>query len=138
MNNKKIIRDWYLADAKNQILGRLSTKIARVLYGKGKKNFSPNIDLGDFVIVINAESVKLSGRKKESKVYQRHSGYPGGLKEESFLKLQERKPEEIIKKAVKGMLPKNKIASKAIKRLKVYRGGDYKEKNITPKELKFN
>ena len=134
--NKKIIRDWYIVDAKDQILGRLSTKIARVLYGKDEINFSPNVDSGDYIIVINAQAVKLSGRKSESKVYRRHTGYPGGLKEEPFLKLLERKPEDIIKKAVKGMLPKNKIAREAIKRLKVYRGEDYKEKDIKLKELK--
>lgn len=133
---EKVKRDWYIIDAKNQILGRLAVKIANVLRGKLKKNFKPNQDVGDFVIVINAKDVKVTGKKKENKIYFRHTQYPGGLKKETFKELLERKPEEIIKRAVKGMLPKNKLTKNFMKRLKIYRDEKYPKLNENLKELK--
>ncbi|HHF98746.1 MAG TPA: 50S ribosomal protein L13 [Candidatus Aerophobetes bacterium] len=117
---EEIVRKWYLVDAKDKILGRLATKIARILSGKDKPIYTPHIDTGDFVIVVNARKVRVTGRKEEGKIYYHHSGYPGGLKKETLAELREKKPEEIIRRAVKGMLPKNRLGRKMLKRLKVY------------------
>ncbi|MBI2020330.1 50S ribosomal protein L13 [Candidatus Daviesbacteria bacterium] len=117
---KDIKRGWYLIDAKDQILGRLATQVARLLMGKQKPQFVPYLDTGDFVVVVNAGKVKVSGKKAMQKQYVHHSGYPGGLKQESFDKLLQRKPNFIIEHAVKGMLPKNKLGKKMIKKLKVF------------------
>jgi len=119
----------YLIDAKDKILGRLATDIANILRGKDKVSFVPyKCDLGDDVVVINAKKIKLTGKKAESKVYYHHSGYPGGLKEEKIGKLFAEKPEQIIKKAVYGMLPKNKLRDQFIKKLKIFADESYKEK----------
>lgn len=126
-------KDWYIVDANNKILGRLATKIANTLYGKEKVNFMPNFDMGDYVVVINAQKIKLTGNKYKTKKYYRHTGYPGGIKEETLEKLLERKPEEVIIKAVKGMLPKNKLGKEAIKRLKVFKNDQY---SVPVKELR--
>lgn len=134
--NRQIKRDWYIADAKDQILGRFASKIAGVLYGKSKENFMPNVDQGDYVVVINARDVKVTGRKKENKTYFRHTGYPGGLKKETLKELLEGRPEEVIKRAVRGMLKDNKIAKEALKRLRVYRGAEYLQIKESLKELK--
>lgn len=115
-------RKWFVVDAKGKVLGRMSSKIATILRGKHKPIFSPHIDVGDNVIVVNADKVRLSGKKASKKFYYHHSGYPGGLKEESFEKLIKEKPERIIYHAVKGMLPHNKLGRKMIKKLKVYSG----------------
>ena len=117
---KDIRRDWHLFDAQGQILGRLSTKIATFLQGKNKTNYVPYLDCGDYVVVVNAKEILVSGRKEKQKKYYRHSGYPGGLKEETLEKLRARKPQEIIIHAVKGMLPKNKLAARMLKKLFVF------------------
>lgn len=122
LSAKDIQRKWHLIDAKDQILGRLATQVAKVLMGKNKAHYVPYLDTGDFVVVVNAARVKVSGKKETQKVYTRHSGYPGGLKTETFDKLLTRKPQYIIEHAVKGMLPHNKLGRQMIKKLKVYSG----------------
>lgn len=136
MENKKNKKDWYIVDAKGQILGRLASKISKVLYGKNKVNFMPNLDMGDYVVVINAKEVKVTGSKLDNKIYYRHTGYPGGIKSETLGKLKERSPEEIIFKAVRGMLPKNKLSRGALKRLRIYKDEEYPQ-NKDLKELKW-
>ena len=128
-------KNWHLVDAKDKVLGRLAMKIATILSGKNKAQYSPNADLGDFVIVVNAEKVKVTGNKFSQKNYYHHTGYPGGLKTKSFEKMQEDSPEKIIEKAVKGMLPKNKLANQIIKKLKVYSGSVHPHIGQQPKEL---
>ena len=113
-------RDWVIIDAKDQILGRLSTKIANELNGKTKVSYNPSVDDGNCVVVINANQIKLTGKKELKKVYYSHSGYPGGLKETPYLRMLDKKPEKIIENSVKGMLPKNKLGSRMYSRLKVY------------------
>jgi large subunit ribosomal protein L13 len=120
-----IQRNWHQIDAKGKILGRLATQIADLLRGKSKVNFVPYLDMGDYVVVTNAKQIKVTGKKSTQKRYVRHSGYPGGLKVEMFDKVLERKPEEIIRHAVKGMLPKNKLADKMILKLHVYATGEH-------------
>ena len=128
-------KNWHLVDAEDKILGRLAVKIAAILSGKNKAQYSPNADLGDFVVVVNAEKVKVTGNKFSQKNYYHHTGYPGGLKTKSFEKMQEDSPEKIIEKAVKGMLPKNKLANQIIKKLKVYSGSVHPHIGQQPKEL---
>ena len=118
-------RVWYVVDAENQCLGRLATEVASILRGKTKPSFTPHLDDGDFVIVINAEKVRVSGNKSTEKVYRRHSGRPGGMKTESFQALQARLPERIIEHAVKGMLPHNALGRQLYRKLKVYRGASH-------------
>ncbi len=130
-----ISRDWYVVDADNMVLGRLATRIATVLRGKNKPIFAPSVDTGDFVIVVNAEKIALTGNKLSDKIYYSHSGYPGGIKSIAAGKLMEKKAEELIRKAVKGMLPKNKLASQMLKKLKVYSGGSHPHKAQQPKPL---
>src|SRR5215831_17681427 len=115
-------KNWFVFDAAGQVLGRLATRVARTLIGKDKANFSPHLDCGDHVIVINAEQVRLTGNKIEQKVYRRHSGYPGGLKEVPVRLLMQRRPEEVVREAVLGMLPKNKLRARRAKKLRVYVG----------------
>jgi len=115
-------RKWYIVDAKDQVLGRLASEIAKVIRGKNKPTFTPNFDTGDFVVVINASQVKVTGKRELLKTYSHHSGYPGGLKTKSFEELMAKKPEYVIESAVKGMLPKNRLGNKIIKKLKVYAG----------------
>lgn len=122
---KNIQRKWHLVDAKDQILGRLATEIVTLLMGKNKPSFVPYLDTGDFVVVTNASKVKLSGKKGQTKTYVRHSGYPGGLKNETFDKLVSRRPEYIIEHAVKGMLPHNKLGRTMIKKLMIFAGDNY-------------
>jgi len=119
---KEIKRNWNLVDAKGEVLGRLSSKVAQLLTGKGKPTYSPHMDSGDYVVVINAEKIELTGKKKTQKVYRSHSGYPGGFKEVSFAKMSKEKPEEIIKHAVKGMLPDNRLKKDRLTRLKIVAG----------------
>ena len=128
-------KNWHLVDAEDKVLGRLAVKIATILSGKNKAQYSPNADLGDFVVVVNAEKVKVTGNKFSQKNYYYHTGYPGGLKTKSFEKMQEDSPEKIIEKAVKGMLPKNKLANQIIKKLKVYSGSVHPHIGQQPKEL---
>ena len=130
-----IEKNWHLVDAEDKVLGRLAVKIATILSGKNKAQYSPNADLGDFVVVVNAEKVKVTGNKFSQKNYYHHTGYPGGLKTKSFEKMQEDSPEKIIEKAVKGMLPKNKLANQIIKKLKVYSGSAHPHTGQQPKEL---
>ena len=128
-------KNWHLVDAEDKVLGRLAVKIATILSGKNKAQYSPNADLGDFVVVVNAEKVKVTGNKFSQKNYYHHTGYPGGLKTKSFEKMQEDSPEKIIEKAVKGMLPKNKLSNQIIKKLKVYSGSVHPHIGQQPKEL---
>ncbi len=118
----EVDQKWHLIDAENKTLGRLSSRVSSILMGKNKSQYTPNNDLGDFVVIINAEKIKLTGNKESQKKYFRHSGYPGGLKSTNVQELRKDKPEQIILRAVKGMLPKNKLADKMISKLKVYKG----------------
>lgn len=129
---------WYVVDAAEQRLGRLATEIACILRGKNKPTFTPNMDTGDFVIVINAEKVVVTGNKSSQKLYRRHSGRPGGMKVETFEQLQARIPERIIEKAVKGMLPKNALGRKLFTKLKVYAGPEHPHAAQQPETLVIN
>ncbi|WP_204139349.1 50S ribosomal protein L13 [Halomicronema sp. CCY15110] len=133
-----IERKWYVVDAADQRLGRLATEIASVLRGKNKPTFTPNMDTGDFVVVINAEKVAVTGNKASQKLYRRHSGRPGGMKVETFNQLQDRIPERIIEKAVKGMLPKNALGRKLFTKLKVYAGPEHPHTAQQPETLVIN
>ena len=132
---KDITRQWYVVDAEDQTLGRLATRIAVVLRGKHKPTFAPHVDVGDHVIVVNAEKVKLSGQKEFAKVYHRHSGYPGGLTSVPFLQLRDDSPERIVERAVKGMLPKNKLGRQMITKLKIYAGPEHPHAAQQPQPL---
>ena len=125
----EIKRDWHLVDVKGKILGRTATELARLLMGKGKPYFAKNLDCGDYVVVINAKEVAVSGKKETDKVYTRYSGYPSGLKKITVKELRERKPEEIIRHAVSGMLPKNKLRDSMLKRLYVFAGAEHPYEN---------
>ncbi len=129
---------WYVVDAADQRLGRLASEIAMILRGKNKPTFTPHLDTGDFVIVVNAEKVVVTGKKRTQKLYRRHSGRPGGMKTETFDKLQARIPQRIIEKAVKGMLPKNSLGRKLFTKLKVYAGSTHPHQAQKPQELKIN
>jgi large subunit ribosomal protein L13 len=133
--NSNADQKWYVVDAADQRLGRLATQIAMVLRGKNKPQYTPFMDTGDFVIVINAEKVGVTGKKSDQKIYRRHSGRPGGMKEESFADLQKRIPERIIEKAVKGMLPKNSLGRQLFTKLKVYAGPDHPHQSQQPVAL---
>jgi large subunit ribosomal protein L13 len=122
---REVERKWRLIDAERQNLGRLATEIARLLRGKDKPQYTPHVDMGDFVVVVNAEKVAVTGRKAEQKVYYRHSGYPGGLKETSYKEMLERKPTEILRRAVKGMMPKTRLGRQQLKKLKIYAGPEH-------------
>ncbi len=130
-------RKWYLIDAKDQVLGRLATQVAKVIRGKNKATFTPNTDTGDFVIVINAKQVKITGKRELLKTYSHHSGYPGGLKTKSFEEILSKKPEFLIENAVRGMLPKTRLGNKLIKKLKVYAGQDHPHVAQKPEQLKL-
>lgn len=130
-----IKRDWFVVDAENKVLGRLATEVARRLKGKHKPEYTPHMDTGDNIIVINADKVRVTGNKKTDKQYHRHTGYPGGLKSVSFEKLQGHKPEMIIELAVKGMLPKNPLGREMYRKLKVYAGSEHPHTAQQPKTL---
>lgn len=132
---RDIQQKWYLVDAKDAILGRLAVKIAKVLRGKDKPIFTPNVDTGDFVIVINAEKIKVTGKKLDDKIYYRHSGYPGGLKSETLRERLRGSPEKIISEAVWGMLPKGRLGRALFKKLKVYKGPEHPHKAQKPEIL---
>ena len=134
---ESIKRTWYLVDAEGKILGRLATKIASILIGKHKVDYSPHLDMGDGIVVVNAGKIKVTGNKLEDKEYKRFSGYPGGLKLEKMERLLERRPNDILRTAVKGMLPKNKLGRQMIKRLKLQTGDTHSHMAQKPKELKF-
>ncbi|MDF1526578.1 MAG: 50S ribosomal protein L13 [bacterium] len=130
-----IERQWVVIDAQDQVLGRLATRVATILRGKHKPIFTNHVDTGDFVIIVNAEKVRLTGNKLDAKVYYRHSGYPGGIKGMSAREMLDRKPEQVIKIAVKGMLPKNRLASRVITKLKVYAGPDHPHSAQQPEKI---
>ena len=132
---KDVRHDWYVVDASNQVLGRLATRVAWLLAGKHRPGYVPYLDTGDFVIVTNAEKVRLTGRKLDEKVYRRHTGYPGGLREARAREVQSKHPERLIEDAVRGMLPKSKLGRKLIRKLKVYRGATHPHDAQKPKPL---
>ncbi len=132
-----IVRSWFIVDLEDVVLGRAATEIARILRGKHKPIYTPSVDTGDFVVVLNADKVKMTGNKLADKKYYHHTGYPGGIREITAEKLLAKKPEMLIQAAVKGMLPKNKLGSKMFKKLKVYAGGDHPHAAQQPKELKI-
>lgn len=131
-------RNWYVVDATDQRLGRLASEIAMVLRGKNKPTYTPFLDTGDFVVVVNAEKIDITGKKRTQKLYRRHSGRPGGMKTETFAKLQARLPERIIEQAVKGMLPKNTLGRQLFTKLKVYAGPDHPHQAQQPQTLEIN
>jgi len=133
----EIEQAWYLVDADQRTLGRLATEIADLLRGKGKPAYTPHVDTGDFVIVVNAEKISVTGQKRTEKMYYRHSGYPGGLKSRTLNDMLERRPEEVIRLAVKGMLPKNRLARKQLTKLKVYAGPEHPHAAQQPKPLEL-
>lgn len=130
-----IKREWFVIDASDKVLGRLATTVADRLRGKHKPEYTPNIDTGDYIVIINAEKVRVTGRKFTDKKYYRHTGYPGGLKETTFDKLQEKAPEEIIKKAVKGMMPKGPLGREMFRKLKIYAGPEHQHSAQQPTAL---
>ena len=133
LNKEDVTRNWFVLDASDKVLGRLATKIADRIRGKDKPSFTPHTDGGDYVIVVNAEKIRVTGNKLTDKKYYTHSLYPGGLKSRTFKDLVERNPEKIIKNAVKGMLPKNKLRKEIIKKLKVFKGPDHDHEAQNPK-----
>jgi large subunit ribosomal protein L13 len=131
----EITREWYLVDADGKTLGRLATQIADTLRGKRKPIYTPHVDTGDFVVVVNAEKVRVTGAKLDQKMYHRHSGYPGGLKSRTLREQLDRRPTEVLRIAVKGMLPKNKLARHQITKLKIYAGPEHPHESQNPKPL---
>lgn len=131
----EVERKWYVVDAEDKVLGRLATEIAKILMGKNKPTYTPHIDTGDYVIVINAEKIKLTGRKWDYKDYVYHTGYPGGLKEIAYSQIVEEHPERIINLAVKGMLPKNSLGRNMIKKMKVYKGSEHPHAAQMPEKI---
>jgi large subunit ribosomal protein L13 len=134
-NSETRQRDWYVVDAEGKTLGRLATQIADALRGKRKPEYTPHVDTGDFVIVVNAEKIVVTGNKLESKRYYRHSGYPGGMRSRTIGDLLERRPEEVIRRAVRGMLPRNRLARRQLTKLKIYAGPDHPHQAQQPREL---
>ena len=128
-------RQWYVVDAQGKVLGRMASEIAKVLRGKNKPIFTPNLDAGDFVIVINAREVKLTGKKLQKKIYYRHTEYPGGIRERTAERMLEEKPEHLVRRAVKGMLPKNRLSRKLVNKLKIYAGPEHPHEAQKPKPL---
>ena len=136
-NSETVERKWYVVDAKGKTLGRLASEIAKILRGKNKPTYTPHVDTGDYVIVINAEKVEVTGKKADKKMYRWHSGYPSGLKERTFNEKIEKKPTEVIYRAVKGMLPHNRLGRKMIKKLKVYAGPVHQHEAQKPELLEL-
>ena len=133
----EIARKWFVIDADGQTLGRLATRVARILTGKDNPKYTPFLDTGDHVIVINAEKIRLTGLKSQQKVYRRYTGFPGGLREESFVRLMARRPEKIVEDAIKGMLPKSKMGRQMGTKLKVYRGDKHPHQAQQPEVLEL-
>jgi large subunit ribosomal protein L13 len=133
-----ITRDWWLVDATDLPLGRLASEIATILRGKHKPTFAPHVDGGDFVVIINADRVAVTSDKSQSKIYYRHSGYPGGIKAETFESLKKRRPEAIVERAVRGMLPKNKLGRQMARKLRVYAGPDHPHASQDPQPLQLD
>jgi len=134
----EVTREWYLVDAEGKTLGRLATQIADTLRGKRKPQYTPHVDTGDFVIVVNAEKIQVTGNKLDQKRYYRHSGYPGGLRSRTLREQLERRPTEVLRVAVKGMLPKNRLARQQITKLKIYAGPEHPHEAQNPKSLELN
>jgi large subunit ribosomal protein L13 len=130
-------RDWLVVDATGQTLGRLATQIATVLRGKHKPEYTPHCDVGDFVVVVNAEKIAVTGKKRDEKLYHRYSGYPGGLRTRTFAEMLDRRPEEPLRLAVKGMLPRNRIARAQLRKLKIYAGSDHPHAAQQPKPMEI-
>jgi len=144
MNNKTLMRkkeetshEWYVIDVENKVLGRVSTKIATLLKGKHRPDFTPHVDNGAGVIVINCDKIRVTGRKGEQKVYTRYSGYPGGLRRTTYNKMFAKDPKYVLRHAVKGMLPKNKLGARMIRRLMLYKGTEHRHAAQTPQEMKI-
>jgi len=135
---EEVERNWYVVDASGQTLGRLASEVAQIIRGKHKPTFSPAVDVGDYVVVVNAEKIHVTGRKLDQKMYYRHSGYPGGLKELTLGRMLEEHPTRVIKLAVRGMLPKNKLGRKMIKKLKVYAGPEHPHQAQQPEALELS
>jgi large subunit ribosomal protein L13 len=133
--NENRQRDWWVVDAEGKTLGRLATQIADALRGKRKPEYTPHVDTGDFVIVVNAAKIAVTGKKRTDKIYYRHSGYPGGIRSRTLNEMLERRPEDVIRKAVKGMLPRNRLARRQIDKLKVYAGPEHPHEAQQPKPL---
>lgn len=131
-------REWFVVDAEGQTLGKLAVVVANVLRGKHKPTFTPHVDAGDFVVVINADKIEVSGKKRDQKIYARHSGYPGGFRTQTFRQLQAKHPERIIEKAVKGMLPHNRLGRQLYRKLKVYTGNQHPHQAQQPKVMDLN
>jgi large subunit ribosomal protein L13 len=134
----EVERKWYVVDAQGQTLGRLATEIAMILRGKKKAVYTPHVDVGDFVVVVNAGKVAVSGKKAEQKLYRRHTGYPGGLREMNYEEMLAKKPTDIVRKAVKGMLPRTRLARQQMKKLKVYAGPEHPHSAQTPETYEVN
>ena len=131
----EVPREWYVVDAEGKTLGRLATRIADTLRGKDKPQYTPHTDTGDFVVVVNCEKVAVTGKKMDEKMYYRHSGYPGGLKQRTLREQLDRRPTDVLRKAVKGMLPRNRLARQQLLKLKVYAGPDHPHEAQAPKPL---
>jgi large subunit ribosomal protein L13 len=134
---EEIERDWYIVDAEGETLGRLASRIAPILKGKHKPIYTPHLDCGDFVIIVNAEKVRVTGRKLDQKLYHRHSGYPGGLKSISLRDQLDKHPDRVLQAAIRGMLPKNKLGRRMLKKLKVYAGDSHPHQAQQPKPLEL-
>ena len=133
----EIHKDWFVADAENKALGRLASKVAQTLKGKHKPTYTPHMDMGDFVVVVNAEKIRVSGNKEMQKTYFSHSGYPGGTKEVDLYTMRRRHPERVIQNAVKGMLPHNRLGRQMMRNLKIYSGSDHPHSSQQPKVMEF-
>ncbi len=133
----EIDRKWYLVDAEGMVLGRLATEIASILRGKNKAEYTPHMDMGDFVVVVNADKVVLTGKKEQQKLYRRHSGYPGGLREIPYERMMEKHPERVLENAVRGMLPKNTLGRAMFRKLKVYAGPNHKQQAQQPVKIEL-
>jgi len=136
--SKDVIKKWHIVDADGMVVGRLASRVASILRGKNKPIFTPHADTGDFVIIVNAEKIRFTGNKLDQKVYYRHSGYPGGLKEVTARDVMKNSPQDIIMSAVRGMLPKNKLGRQQLKKLKVYKGTEHPHKAQAPETLILN
>lgn len=133
----EIHKGWFVADAENKVLGRLASKVAQILKGKHKPTYTPHMDMGDFVVVVNAEKIRVSGNKEMQKTYFSHSGYPGGTKEVDLYTMRRRHPERVIQNAVKGMLPHNRLGRQMMRNLKIYSGPDHPHSSQQPKVMEF-
>ncbi len=135
---REVERKWYVVDASDQVVGRLATNVASVLRGKHKPTFTPNVDTGDYVVIVNADKVRLTGNKELKKVYVHHTGFPGGRREIPYAEMKEKHPERILEKAIKGMLPHNSLGRQMARKLKIYAGPEHKHEAQMPEELKFD